>query len=97
MGTETTVSSNKGRPGPARRRVTDPMKTVRPTSSAHLHGRTDLGPSLASCEPGSVFGTLETVLGMLVCRLPSAGLAEINSFLMSPPLSSLPLDFFSSE
>lgn len=44
-----------------------------------------------------IFGILETVFEMLVHRLPDAGLSEINSFLVSPPVDFLPLDFVSCE
>ena len=65
------------------------------TFTARLHIPTDLCPTFSSYKPGSVFGTLETVFETLVHSLPGAGLAEINSFLVSPLLVSLPLDFVS--
>ena len=65
MGTETTASSNKGRPEPARRRVTHPKTTIDPTFTVTCKDAHDLCPSFALCEPESVFGTLETVFETL--------------------------------
>jgi len=48
-------------------------------------------------KPGSIFSILETIFEMLVHCLPGVGLTEINSFLVSPLLVSLPLDSVSRE
>lgn len=41
----------------------------------------------------NLFSTLETVFEVQVGCLPDISLTEINSFFVSPPLISLPLDF----
>lgn len=50
----------------ARHDMTDPKTMLHLTITAHLHTPTDLCPTLISYEPGSIFGTLETVFGILV-------------------------------
>ena len=68
-----------------------------------------LYPTFSLYKPGSIFGTVETILfycGDLILFgtvetlfycLPSASLTEINSFLVPPPVISLSLDFVSDE
>ena len=62
-----------------------------------LHVPTSLCPTFSLDKPRSIFSTLETVFEMLVFCLPGVGLTEINPFLVSPLLISLPVDFVSSE
>ena len=48
-------------------------------------------------KPGGIFSVLEMVFEKLVYSLPGVGFTEINSFLVSPWLVSLPVDFVSQE
>lgn len=97
MATETTPACRDDCPEPARPHVTDPKKMVHLTFTAHLHGPTDLCPSFSFYKPGKIFGTLETIFEILAHCLLGIGLTEINSFLVSQPLMSLPLDFASGQ
>lgn len=65
------------------------------TFAAHLQVPTYLCPTFSLCKPGSIFSTLETASETLAHYLLGVGLTEINSFLVLPPLPSLPLDFVS--
>ena len=71
-------------------------KTMIHLTSTYLPIRTHLCPAFSLYKPRGIFSTLETVFEMLI-NFPSVGLPEINSFLVSPPLVSLPLDFVSQE
>ena len=71
----------------------DPKTMIGPTFAAHLHVPTNLRPAFALFKLGCVLSTLETVSVTFVRCLPGIGLTEMNSFLVSPPLLSLPLDF----
>jgi len=77
--------------------MTEPKTMIDLTFTAHLHVPADLCPTFSLYKPGSIFSTLETAFGSLVPSFPSVGLTEINSFLVSPPLLSLPLNFVSGE
>lgn len=57
-----------------------------------MHVPTSLCSTFFLYELRSILSTLKTVLGTLVHSLSSAGLTEINSFPVAPPLVSLPLD-----
>lgn len=78
--------------------VNDP-KTMNdpPDLTAHLRVPTNLWSTFFFCELRSIFSTLKNIFEMLVHCLPSVGPTEINSFVVSPPLVSLPLDFISSK
>lgn len=92
MGTETSTSSRKSFPEPVRLPMTDSTIMINLTFTAHLHIPTDLGHTFSLYKSGSIFSTLETA-ERIICCLPRVDLTEINSFLVSPPLVSLPLDF----
>lgn len=81
----------------ARPHVTDPKTVLHLTFTAHLQAPTDLSPTLSFCKPAGIFSILETVFETLACCLPSGGLTEVNPFLVSLPLISLPLDFINGE
>lgn len=65
--------------------------------TTHLHGPTGLYRTFSLYKPGSIFITPEAIFETLVYCLSSASLTELNSFLVLPPLVSLPLDSVSSE
>ena len=67
----------------------DPETVIDLTYTPQLQVPTNLCPSLFLYKPVRFFSTLETIFEMLVCHLPDGGLAEINSFLVSPPPLSL--------
>ena len=102
MGTKTTPLSNMDCTEPER---SHPWLTPRqrqispglPICTGHLHIPPHLCLTLSLCKPGSIFSTWETVFETLVHCLLSAGITEINSFLISPSFVSLPLDFASGR
>lgn len=81
-----------GRPARDRPQDGDGLDLVNPWTYAHPSM-----PHIFLYKPGSVFSPLETIFGISVCWLPSVGLTETNSFLVSPPVVSLSLDFFGDE
>ena len=81
---------------PARPPTIDPRTRLDLTCIACLHVPTNLCPTFSLYKPSTIFSTLESVFGILVRCLPSV-LTEINSFLASLPLVSLPLDDVSNK
>lgn len=67
------------------------------TFTAHPRVPTDLCPPVSSCEPGSIWGTLEIVFETLGHCFPRVGLTDVDPFLGSPLLLSLPVDFISGQ
>ena len=96
--TETTPSrSRRTSPSQQGPPMIDPKIMTNLPFTAHRHRLTRLCPTFSLYKPGRNPGTLETVLEILVCCLPSVALTEINSFLVPPLLIPLPSDFFSGE
>ena len=76
----------------------DPRTVTRLTFPAHLHVPTGRGPAVSFYINRKLFSALlETVFETRVYCLPGVGLTEINSFLVSPPLVTLPLAFVTGE
>lgn len=80
MGTKATTSSSKNCPQPGRPIWTDPETVIGLAFTVHLHVPTDLCRTFVLCKP-----TVFEVTGVVF--------SEINPFLVSPPLISLPLAF----
>lgn len=91
VGTENTLSSNKGCPESARPHVIDL------TFTAHQHLPTNLVPHFPCINQGEFSALWRQVFEALVHYLPSVGFTEVNSFLVSPLLISLPLNFVNGE
>ena len=84
MRTETISSSNKNCPEPARpiEIDNDPPDLYWPPAVS-----TNLCSTFSLRECRNISSSLETVFEMIVGCLPHVGFTEINSFLVSPPLS----------
>ena len=82
---------------PPRPCVIDPKTTTELTFTACLHVPTDLCPTFSFYTPRRIFSTSETGFEMLGHCRPGVGLAKINSFLVLPPLISLPFSFVGSK
>lgn len=72
---------------PARPHVTDPKKMIDLTFTASVHIPTELCLTFSLCKPRSIFIILETVFETSRC-LSGIGFTEINSFLVSPTLTT---------
>ena len=70
-----------------------PKTMINLTFTAHQHRPTELCPTLVLCKPGRwmYFQHFADSLKTLVSSLPGAGLTEINSFPVLPPIAPLPL------
>lgn len=60
----------------------DPRTMIYLSFITHLPIFTNLCPTFSLSKPRSTFSTLETGFKTLVCSLPGAGLAEMDSFLL---------------
>jgi len=76
--------------------MTDSRTMIYLTFTAYLQVPIHLGPTFSFYKPEITFVTLESVFERLVQGLLCIGLAEKNSFPVSPSLP-LPLDFLTRE
>lgn len=93
---ETFPDRNQNYPLSNRILLIHPKTMINLIFSVQLHVPIDFGPTFFLYKPISIFSILEVAFSMLFC-FPSVGLTEVNSFLVSPPLVSLPLDFVNGE
>lgn len=70
----------------------DPKTMINLTFTNQMQVPTKLYPTFFLYKPGGISSILETAFELLVCFFPRVGLIKIHSFLVSPPLVSLPLD-----